>query len=310
MTCAIGTRPGADLLLDTAVRASRAAGMPLRLVSLVALDPLLGVLSGAALAQHEQRPRRDGLRVGDLAVADHPLDLVRVNHSLCMSCSSCSRSCSPSVMPVARNTQPRWLLIPGATSSCPSTAIEAARSPVSSRSSRRASSARLEVARLSRRRALRKLPAPQAERVAELLDELEPVAVLRAITSAYVGLSIDAVDAVAAVGAPDIVLAQPHPLVPVDLTGRDTPDGIHAPSIAERGRWVTSPGVLLTSLNPAAVAAGDDIADAVRIDGAVLSRSDLVGAATSVAERVARRAAGGGAGHADRGDGAGRRPAA
>jgi fatty acid CoA ligase FadD36 len=45
--------------------------------------------------------------------------------------------------------------------------------------------------------------------------------------------------------------------------------------------------VLLTSLNPAAVAAGADIADAVRIDGAVLSRSNLVGAATSVAERVA-----------------------
>lgn len=45
--------------------------------------------------------------------------------------------------------------------------------------------------------------------------------------------------------------------------------------------------VLLASLNPAAVAAGDDIADVVRIDGAVLSRSDLVGAATSVAERAA-----------------------
>ena len=45
-------------------------------------------------------------------------------------------------------------------------------------------------------------------------------------------------------------------------------------------------GVLLASLNPAAVANGPDIADAVRIDGAVLSRSDLVGAATSVAERV------------------------
>jgi fatty acid CoA ligase FadD36 len=45
--------------------------------------------------------------------------------------------------------------------------------------------------------------------------------------------------------------------------------------------------VLLASLNPAAVAAGDDIGDAVRIDGATLSRSDLVGAATSVAERVA-----------------------
>jgi fatty acid CoA ligase FadD36 len=45
--------------------------------------------------------------------------------------------------------------------------------------------------------------------------------------------------------------------------------------------------VLLASLNPAAVAAGADIDDAVRIDGAVLSRSDVIGAATSVAERVA-----------------------
>jgi fatty acid CoA ligase FadD36 len=51
--------------------------------------------------------------------------------------------------------------------------------------------------------------------------------------------------------------------------------------------------VLLTSLDPAAVAAGHDLADAVRIDGVTLSRSDLVGAATSVAERVsvARRVA-------------------
>jgi fatty acid CoA ligase FadD36 len=44
--------------------------------------------------------------------------------------------------------------------------------------------------------------------------------------------------------------------------------------------------VLLTSLNPAAVAGGADIADAVTIGGTTLSRSDLVGAATSVAERV------------------------
>jgi len=44
--------------------------------------------------------------------------------------------------------------------------------------------------------------------------------------------------------------------------------------------------VLLDSLNPAAVAAGADIADAVRIGGVTLSRSDLVGAGTSVAERV------------------------
>ena len=45
--------------------------------------------------------------------------------------------------------------------------------------------------------------------------------------------------------------------------------------------------MLLDSLNPAAVAGGADIGDAVRIAGATLSRSDLVGAATSVAERVA-----------------------
>jgi fatty acid CoA ligase FadD36 len=44
--------------------------------------------------------------------------------------------------------------------------------------------------------------------------------------------------------------------------------------------------VLLASLNPSAVTT-TDIGDAVRIDGAVLSRGDLVGAATSVAERVA-----------------------
>lgn len=43
----------------------------------------------------------------------------------------------------------------------------------------------------------------------------------------------------------------------------------------------------MASLNPSAVAAGHDIGDAVRIDGVTLSRSDLVGAATSVAERVA-----------------------
>lgn len=46
--------------------------------------------------------------------------------------------------------------------------------------------------------------------------------------------------------------------------------------------------LLLRSLDPSAVAAGDDIPDAVTIDGVTLSRSDLLGAATSVAERVAR----------------------
>jgi hypothetical protein len=44
--------------------------------------------------------------------------------------------------------------------------------------------------------------------------------------------------------------------------------------------------VLLSSLNPAAVAGGHDIEDAVRFGDVTLSRSDVVGAATSVAERV------------------------
>jgi nucleotide-binding universal stress UspA family protein len=38
VTCAVGTRPGAEHLLDLAVRISTAAGTPLRLVSLVPLD--------------------------------------------------------------------------------------------------------------------------------------------------------------------------------------------------------------------------------------------------------------------------------
>ncbi|CAJ1498328.1 acyl-CoA synthetase [[Mycobacterium] burgundiense] len=44
--------------------------------------------------------------------------------------------------------------------------------------------------------------------------------------------------------------------------------------------------MLLASLNPAAVAGGSDLPDAVTIGETTLSRSDLVGAATSVAERV------------------------
>lgn len=48
------------------------------------------------------------------------------------------------------------------------------------------------------------------------------------------------------------------------------------------------PPLLLRSLNPLAVAAGADIPDAVTIDGVTLSRGDLLGAATSVAERIAR----------------------
>lgn len=46
VTCALGELKGADLLLSTAVRASAAAGTPLRLVSLVALDPMFGSLRG------------------------------------------------------------------------------------------------------------------------------------------------------------------------------------------------------------------------------------------------------------------------
>ncbi len=46
VTCAIGQRQGADLALETAVRFSKAAGTPLRLVSLVALDPMFGTLRG------------------------------------------------------------------------------------------------------------------------------------------------------------------------------------------------------------------------------------------------------------------------
>lgn len=54
VTCAIGERQGADLLLDTALRFSRAAARPLRLVSLVALDPTFGSLRGDDEAVRER----------------------------------------------------------------------------------------------------------------------------------------------------------------------------------------------------------------------------------------------------------------
>jgi nucleotide-binding universal stress UspA family protein len=54
VTCAIGERAGAGALLDAALRACRAAGVPLRLVSLVALDPILGSLRGDADARHDR----------------------------------------------------------------------------------------------------------------------------------------------------------------------------------------------------------------------------------------------------------------
>lgn len=54
ITCALGERAGADLLLQTAVQSSAAAEIPLRLVSLVALDPVFGALRGDGDAAHEQ----------------------------------------------------------------------------------------------------------------------------------------------------------------------------------------------------------------------------------------------------------------
>ncbi|AQA06094.1 universal stress protein UspA [Mycobacterium sp. MS1601] len=54
VTCALGRRQGADLLLSTAVRASAAAGTPLRLVSLVALDPVFGSLRADPVSVRER----------------------------------------------------------------------------------------------------------------------------------------------------------------------------------------------------------------------------------------------------------------
>jgi nucleotide-binding universal stress UspA family protein len=69
VTCAIGERAGADLLLDTAVQFSRAAGTPLRLVSLVALDPIFGTLRGDD----------DAVRERALAHARQTLDTAKSN---------------------------------------------------------------------------------------------------------------------------------------------------------------------------------------------------------------------------------------
>ena len=54
VTCAIGERQGADLLLEKAVRFSKAAGTPLRMVSLVALDPAFGALRADEEAVRER----------------------------------------------------------------------------------------------------------------------------------------------------------------------------------------------------------------------------------------------------------------
>ena len=72
VTCAIGRREGADLLLDTAVRFSAAAGTPLRLVSLVALDPAFGTLRGDedAVRQHAVDHARHTLDTAKAALAE------------------------------------------------------------------------------------------------------------------------------------------------------------------------------------------------------------------------------------------------
>ena len=78
------------------------------------------------------------------------------------------------------------------------------------------------------------------------------------------GLVHHAVDAEAAVRAADVILAEDHPPVPIDLAGGDALDETHAASIAAVAAGSLA-GVLLTSLNPAAVAAGADLSDAVRL---------------------------------------------
>jgi nucleotide-binding universal stress UspA family protein len=54
VTCALGERQGADLLLNAAFRVSEAARTPLRLVSLVALDPAYGTGRGDEDADHQR----------------------------------------------------------------------------------------------------------------------------------------------------------------------------------------------------------------------------------------------------------------
>src|SRR5690242_202068 len=72
VTCAIGTRKGANLLLDTAVRASKAAGTPLRLVSLVALDPTFGSLRSddEAVREHAQDHARETLETAKASLPE------------------------------------------------------------------------------------------------------------------------------------------------------------------------------------------------------------------------------------------------
>lgn len=71
VTCALGEREGADLLLESAVRFSRAAQTPLRLVSLVALDPAFGTLRGDVEAVRA-RALEHATRTLDAARAELP----------------------------------------------------------------------------------------------------------------------------------------------------------------------------------------------------------------------------------------------
>ena len=73
VSCAIGERHGADLLLEKAVRFSKAAGTPLRLVSLVALDPMFGSLRGDDEAIRE-RAMAHAQQVLDAAKSSLPED--------------------------------------------------------------------------------------------------------------------------------------------------------------------------------------------------------------------------------------------
>lgn len=57
ITCAIGTRPGADELLAAGIRAARSGGIPLRLISLVALDLPLDDGLASALRSAESHAR-------------------------------------------------------------------------------------------------------------------------------------------------------------------------------------------------------------------------------------------------------------
>ncbi|CQD20419.1 universal stress protein UspA-like protein [Mycolicibacterium conceptionense] len=61
VTCAIGTRPGATLLLDTALRFCRATNTPLRLVSLVAVDDDRRLTAARQHAQHALDQAKDVL---------------------------------------------------------------------------------------------------------------------------------------------------------------------------------------------------------------------------------------------------------